>query len=74
MKRYSLEEAIDKRRIISFPSGSKLVFKELEEAKEDLKDARDLLAKKRFKSAATLSYYAVFHTARAFFLIEELRT
>jgi uncharacterized protein (UPF0332 family) len=65
MKKYSLAEAIEKRRIISFPSGPKLVHKELEAAREDLEDAKDLFSRGRFKSATTLSYYAIFHTARA---------
>lgn len=65
MQKYSLEEAVEKRRIIPFPSGPRLIHKELEAAKEDLDDAKDLLSRGRFKSATTLSYYAIFHTARA---------
>ena len=65
MKKYSLEEAIEKRRIIPFSSGPKLVHKELEAAKEDLEDAKDLFSRGRFKSATTIAYYAIFHTARA---------
>jgi len=65
MKKYSLEDAIEKRKIIPFSNGYKLVRKELEAAKEDLDDAKDLFSRGRFKSATTLSYYAIFHTARA---------
>lgn len=65
MKKYSLEEAIEKRRIIPFSSGPKLVRRELEAAKEDLEDAKDLFSRGRFKSATTIAYYAIFHTARA---------
>ncbi|MGE4358069.1 MAG: HEPN domain-containing protein [Candidatus Omnitrophota bacterium] len=65
MKKYSLEEAVEKRRIIPFSGGPKLVSKELEAAKEDLEDAKSLFSRGRFKSATTLSYYAIFHTARA---------
>lgn len=65
MKEYNLEEAVEKRRIIFFPSGPKLCSKELKAAKEDLRDAKDLFSMGRYKSATTLSYYAIFHTARA---------
>lgn len=73
MKKYSLEEAIEKRRIMPFPSGPKLVSRELEAAKEDLEDAKDLFSRGRFKSATTLSYYAIFHTARAFLYKKKYR-
>lgn len=65
MKKFDLEEAIEKRRIISFSSGPKLVYKELKEAHNDLQDAKDLFSRGRFTSATTLAYYAVFHTGRA---------
>ena len=65
MKRYSLKEALEKRRIIAFQNGPKLVSKELQAAEEDLEDAKHLFSRGRFKSATTLSYYAVFHTGRA---------
>ena len=65
MKKYSFEEAVEKRRIIPFSSGPKLVHRELEAAKEDLEDVKHLFSRGRFKSATTLSYYAIFHTARA---------
>ena len=65
MKKYDITEAIEKRRIIPFSNGLKLVDKELAAAKEDLQDAKDLFSRKRYKSATTLSYYSIFHTARA---------
>lgn len=45
MKKYNLEGAIEKRRIISFSNGPKLVYKELREDKEDLRDAKDLFSR-----------------------------
>jgi len=65
MKRFDIHEAIEKRRIVSFPAGPKLIPKELKAAKEDLQDAKDLFSRSRFKSATTIAYYSVFHTARA---------
>jgi hypothetical protein len=65
MKKYSLKEALEKKKIVSFPVGHNLISKELDAAREDLLDAKDLFSRERFKSATTLAYYAIFHTARA---------
>lgn len=65
MKKYDIQEAIQKRRIIPFSAGPKLSFKELRAAKDDLQDAKDLFDRGRFKSATTIAYYAIFHTSRA---------
>lgn len=65
MKKYNLKEALEKKKIIPFSVGPKLSSKEFEAAKEDLLDAKDLFSRGRFKSATTLAYYAIFHTARA---------
>jgi len=65
MKKYNLKEALEKKKIISFSVGPNLIAKELEAAEEDLLDAKDLFSRERFKSATTLAYYAIFHTARA---------
>lgn len=65
MKNFDLKEALAKKKIVSFPAGPSLISKELEAAKEDLFDAKDLFSRERFKSATTLAYYTIFHTARA---------
>ena len=65
MKNFDLKEALVKKKIVSFPAGPSLISKELEAAKEDLFDAKDLFSRERFKSATTLAYYTIFHTARA---------
>lgn len=65
MNKYDLKKAIEKEKIVSFPAGPSLVAKELEAAKEDLLDAKDLFSRERFKSATTLAYYTIFHAARA---------
>jgi uncharacterized protein (UPF0332 family) len=73
MKKYSLNEAIKRKKIIPFENGPRLISKEIEAAKEDLKDAKDLFSRGRFKSATTLSYYATFHIARAFLYKKKYR-
>lgn len=65
MKKFDLKEAVEKKRIIPFSNAPKLINKELKAAKEDIKDAKDLFSRNRYKSATTLAYYAIFHTARA---------
>lgn len=73
MKKFSVAEAVEKRRIIPFSNGPKLARKELEAAEEDLLDARDLFSRGRFKSATTLSYYSIFHTGRALLYMKKYR-
>jgi len=58
-------DAIEKRRILTFSDGPKVAEKELETAKEDLQDAKDVLKLKKFKMSTVSAYYAIFHTARA---------
>lgn len=65
MKNFNLQEAIEKKRIILFSDGPKVAAKEIETAKEDLQDAKDVLKLKKFKMATVSAYYAIFHTARA---------
>ncbi|OIN97315.1 hypothetical protein AUJ66_03740 [Candidatus Desantisbacteria bacterium CG1_02_38_46] len=65
MEKYNIQEAIEKRRIIPFSDGPKISFKELMTAKEDLRDAKETLARKRFKWATSQAYYAIFHASRA---------
>lgn len=65
MKNFNLREAIEKRRILTFSDGPKVAEKELETAKEDLQDAKDVLKLEKFKMATVSAYYAIFHTARA---------
>ena len=65
MKKYDIKEAIEKRRIIPFSDGPKIVSKELCTAKEDLQDAEDVFGLGKFKLATVTAYYAIFHSARA---------
>lgn len=59
------KEALGKRRILPFPKGKRLVAKELEESKDDLKEARDRFENKKYKYATIAAYYLAFHSARA---------
>ena len=64
MKR-EFKTALEKRRIIPFPEGKRLVNRELDAARDDLAEAHDRFSKKRFKYATITAYYAMFHAARA---------
>ena len=59
------ETALDKRRIIAFPEGKRLVSKELVVAVDDLDEARDRFSKGKFKYATITAYYSMFHIARS---------
>lgn len=69
----AFRRAIEKRRIIRFPEGRQLVDRELNAAREDLGEARDRLAKGRFKYATITAYYSMFHAARALLYREGYR-
>lgn len=62
---FNLKTAIEKRQIIPFTDGPKLVLKELQAAQDDLQDAKDNLNIKKFKVATVTSYFAMFHAARS---------
>ena len=64
-KNLEFQEAIEKRRILPFTQGRKLVGKEIKSAREDLKEAEDRYANKRYKYATVTAYYAAFHAGRA---------
>jgi len=65
MKNFNFREAIEKRRILPFSDGPKIVEKEIKTAEEDLRDAKDVLKLEKFKMTTVSAYYAIFHTARA---------
>jgi len=73
MKRFNIQEAITKRRIIPFPAGPKVSMKELEAAREDLKDAGDVLRLGKIKLATVTAYYAMFHASRALLFKKKYR-
>jgi len=59
------EECLAKKKIVPFPRAKKFALKELTAAGEDLAEARDRFAHRRYKYATINAYYAVFHAARA---------
>ncbi|MBU4348723.1 HEPN domain-containing protein [bacterium] len=65
MKNFSLKEAIEKRKILPFSDGPKIAEKELQTAREDLQDAKDVLKLGKVKIATVSAYYALFHASRA---------
>jgi len=62
---YGLKRLIRERKIVRIKTDMKLVLKELEGAKSDLKDAKDSLEQRKFKWATIQGYYCMFHSARA---------
>ncbi|MBU0570447.1 MAG: HEPN domain-containing protein [Candidatus Omnitrophica bacterium] len=73
MKNFNLKEAIRKKRIIPFSDGPKVVSKEIATAREDLKDAKDVLALGKTKLATVSAYYAIFHATRALLYTKKYR-
>lgn len=73
MKNFNIQEAIEKRRIISFSDGPKLISKELKTAKEDLGEAKRTFVAGSFKWATTQAYYALFHISRALLYAKKYR-
>ncbi|MBL7132336.1 MAG: HEPN domain-containing protein [Candidatus Omnitrophica bacterium] len=73
MKKYDIQEALAKRRIIPFSAGPKVSSKELKTAKEDLQDAKDVFGLGKIKLATVSAYYAIFHASRALLYKKKLR-
>ena len=65
MKKFNIQEAIEKRRILPFSDGPKVVSKELETSYEDLAEAKDRFKNSKYKYATINAYYAIFHASRA---------
>lgn len=73
MKKFDIQEAIEKRRIIPFSDGPKVSSKELRTAREDLEDAKDVLGLGKIKLATVTAYYAIFHASRALLYSKKYR-
>ena len=65
--------ALEKKRILPFSDGKKLIRKELEAAKQDLIEAKDRQNNDRFKYSTITAYYSMFHSARALLYNESYR-
>jgi len=62
---HEFKRALEKRRVIPFSDGNKLVSKEIKSSKDDLEEALDRFAGKKFKYSTITAYYSIFHAARA---------
>ena len=68
-----IQKLIAERKLTKFRTDRKLVLKEIRAAKSDLKDAKESVAKKKFKWATIQGYYSMFHSARAMLFAEGYR-
>ena len=59
------KKALERKRILRFAQGRKLVRKEIRSAREDLAEAKDRYKNSKYKYATITAYYSMFHTARA---------
>ena len=73
MKNFDLKEALRKKKIVPFSDGPKVASKEIATAKDDLKDAKDVLALGKTKLATVSAYYAIFHATRALLFMKNYR-
>jgi uncharacterized protein (UPF0332 family) len=67
------QKAIERKRLLRFTKGKKLVKKELEAAKDDLSEAENRYRNRKYKYATITGYYSMFHTARALIYSQEYR-
>lgn len=59
------QNALDKKRILNFPQGKKLVKKEIKQAEDDLDEANNRYNSHKYKYATVTAYYSMFHSSRA---------
>lgn len=59
------QKALEKKKLLPFEKGKKLVKKELRSAEDDLREAKDRYNNNRYKYATINAYYSMFHCARA---------
>jgi uncharacterized protein (UPF0332 family) len=71
--RWEFRECLDKNKLTRFPTGPKLVMKEIRAAFDDLDDAKLGFSHGRFKWATIQAYYAMYHGARALLFSEGYR-
>lgn len=64
---------IEERKLTRIKIDRKLVLKEIDGAISDLEEAKDSLARKKFKWATIQGYYTMFHAARALLYSKGLR-
>ncbi len=59
------QKLLEDRKLTRIRPDRKLVLKEISAAKSDLKDAKESVARKKFKWGTIQGYYSMFHRARA---------
>lgn len=59
------KKCIERKKIVAFPDGKRLVTKELESAQEDLENAKFGLDHGKSKWPTIQCYYSMYHAARA---------
>ena len=59
------KKAVEKKKILKFAQGKRLVKKELREAEDDLTEALNRFKSRKYKYATVTGYYSMFHSARA---------
>lgn len=59
------ENCLKKNKIRKFSPGKSLTGKEIATAESDIKEAKESLARKKYKWATIQAYYSMFHSARA---------
>lgn len=67
------KECLERKKIVVFPKGKRLVNKELKSAQEDLEDAKFGLIHGKYKWPTIQGYYSMYHTARALLFSQEYR-
>ena len=61
----SFKKCLENKKILPSPYAKKLVSRELDTAKDDLKEAQESFERCGYKWSIIQSYYSMFHTARA---------
>ena len=59
------QKALEKKKILPFEKGKKLINNEFESAQDDIKEAQDRFNNERYKYATINAYYSMFHCARS---------
>ncbi len=67
------KECLDRRKIVLFPAGKRLIHKELKAAQEDLENAKFGLSHGKHKWPTIQGYYSFYHTARALLFSQDYR-
>ena len=67
------KECLERKKIVPFLAGKRLIYKELRAAQEDLEDAKFGLSHGKHKWPTIQGYYSFYHTARALLFAQSYR-